>query len=186
VKYSSTRVRNLINYKTPLIIKKAITLPNTQIELYTLKLYKCMAKHLGRKWKAANCKILTLIYMRLPPDMHGDYLLPESSTADEALADDKRVRAATDDFNQRCYGEGATKKSELGIWQRVARLLATSKLSAQSSYAPSPSSLGNSNILKPHHAALSRQCAGPYADDEFESEEDEADDFFAVSSTYAQ
>mmetsp|Transcript_7734 Transcript_7734/g.12307 ORF Transcript_7734/g.12307 Transcript_7734/m.12307 type:complete len:128 (+) Transcript_7734:545-928(+) len=127
-----------------------------------------MAKHLGRKWKAANCKILTLIYMRLPPDMHGDYLLPESSTADEALADDKRVRAATDDFNQRCYGEGATKKSELGIWQRVARLLATSKLSAQSSYAPSPSSLG------------------PYADDEFESEEDEADDFFAVSSTYAQ
>lgn len=62
-----------------------------------------MGPFLGRKWKQGNGKILTRIYHVLPYDLHGDWLEPDTTHEDDAMLHDKRLRAATDEFNYRFY-----------------------------------------------------------------------------------
>ncbi|KAJ1478880.1 hypothetical protein T484DRAFT_1903800 [Baffinella frigidus] len=137
VKYSPLRVRSLVNYKTPVILRKPLALASPLIQHYTLKLYKCMANQLGRKWKAANCHILTAIFMRLSPTLEPDYLAPDSDSQEDAMAADMRVRDATDLFNQ-TYHPGleecgteeryAGADHNLSVHERVALLLEAAHL----------------------------------------------------------
>ena len=80
VKYAPQRVRSLVSYKTPVILRKALALPSAPVQYYALKLYKCMGRLLGRKWKAANTHVLTGIFMRLPPKLEPDFLSSEAQT----------------------------------------------------------------------------------------------------------
>jgi len=126
VKYSGVRIRTLVNLKAPLILRKPALLPNKILEKYSLKLFKSIGPFLGRKWKQNNGRILTRIFHTFPPDLHRDYLEPDTGSAEDDLHRDRRMRAATDEFNYRFFLMTSRNVAEKETPKdRVARLLAS-------------------------------------------------------------
>jgi hypothetical protein len=53
----------LVQYKSSTILRKALKLPQPHVRLYTLKLFKSQVPFCGRKWRQANMRIITAIYV---------------------------------------------------------------------------------------------------------------------------
>lgn len=102
-KYSRSRLRTLVTYKAPLILRKVMALPNAQVQRYCLALFKTLAPVLGRKWKALNTHLLTRIYLHLPPTLQPDYLAPDPSTPADLEEEEAEAARLTDEFNRNLY-----------------------------------------------------------------------------------
>jgi len=53
----------LVQYKSSTILRKALKVPQPTLRLYTLKLVKAQVPYCGRKWRQANMRIITAIYV---------------------------------------------------------------------------------------------------------------------------
>jgi len=96
---SRSRIRTLVSFKAPLVLRKVLEIKNEQVELLVLLLYKEIACMLGRKWKSANCHILSLIYKRIVPDLNGDYLSPDMASQQDVEQEDDMNRKNVGRFN---------------------------------------------------------------------------------------
>ncbi|EKX40215.1 hypothetical protein GUITHDRAFT_142938 [Guillardia theta CCMP2712] len=96
---SRSRIRTLVSFKAPLVLRKVLDIGNEQVELVVLRLYKEIACMLGRKWKSSNCRILSMIYKRIPPDLNGDYLAPDMVSQQDVEQEDDMNRKAVGRFN---------------------------------------------------------------------------------------
>ena len=95
----------LVQYKSSTILKKALKVPQRELRLYTLKLFKNQVPYCGRKWRQTNMRVITAVYLCCQPELRDDWLAGSDVDADveEALPLEQALRALTHWHNVKRY-----------------------------------------------------------------------------------
>jgi hypothetical protein len=91
----------LVQYKSAAYLKKALRVPQRELRLYTLKLFKNQVPYCGRKWRQGNMRVITAVYLHCRPELRDDWLLSADVDADVELAVpmEQSLRALTHYYN---------------------------------------------------------------------------------------
>ncbi|KAI9822226.1 MAG: Factor arrest protein 11 [Thelocarpon impressellum] len=97
----------LVQYKSSTILKKSLKVPQPQVRLYTLKLFKGQVPYCGRKWRQTNMRVITAVYLYCRPELREDWLAGSDVDAEveEALPLEQALRALTHWHNLKRYPE---------------------------------------------------------------------------------
>lgn len=97
----------LVQYKSSNILKKALKIPQHELRLYTLKLFKNQVPYCGRKWRQGNMRVITAVYLHCRPELRDDWLAGSDVDAEveEALPLEQALRALTHWHNVKRYPE---------------------------------------------------------------------------------
>ncbi|KAI1375144.1 N1221-domain-containing protein [Hypoxylon crocopeplum] len=97
----------LVQYKSSNIIRKSLKVPQNELRLYTLKLFKNQVPYCGRKWRQSNMRVITAIYLHCRPELRDPWLAGSDVDAEveEALPLEQALRSLTHWFNVRRYPE---------------------------------------------------------------------------------
>jgi hypothetical protein len=95
----------LVQYKSSNILKKALKIPQHELRLYTLKLFKNQVPYCGRKWRQGNMRVITAVYLLCRPELRDDWLAGSDVDAEveEALPLEQALRALTHWHNIKRY-----------------------------------------------------------------------------------
>ncbi|KAI1391038.1 N1221-domain-containing protein [Hypoxylon trugodes] len=104
-KNKSHRNLLLVQYKSSNIIRKSLKIPQNELRLYTLKLFKNQVPYCGRKWRQSNMRVITAIYLHCRPELRDEWLAGSDVDAEveEALPLEQALRSLTHWFNVRRY-----------------------------------------------------------------------------------
>ncbi|KAJ4306395.1 Factor arrest protein 11 [Collariella sp. IMI 366227] len=101
--------RNLlmVQYKSSNILRKALKVPQPELRLYTLKLFKNQVPYCGRKWRQSNMRVITAVYLHCRPELRDEWLAGSDVDAEveEALPLEQALRSLTHWFHLRRYPE---------------------------------------------------------------------------------
>jgi hypothetical protein len=105
----------LVQYKSSNILKKSLKVPQPELRLYTLKLFKNQVPYCGRKWRQGNMRVITAVYLHCRPELRDDWLAggDVDSEVEEALPLEQALRALTHWFNVRRYPESMGADTKL-------------------------------------------------------------------------
>jgi len=97
----------LVTYKSSGILRKSLKVPQTELRLYTLKLFKNQVPYCGRKWRQQNMRVITAVYLHCRPELRDEWLAGGDVDAevDAALPQEQALRSLTHWFNVRRYPE---------------------------------------------------------------------------------
>lgn len=99
--------RNLlmVQYKSSGILRKSLKVPQQELRLYTLKLFKSQVPYCGRKWRQANMRVITAVYLYCRPELRDEWLAGSDVDAEveESLPLEQALRSLTHWFNMRRY-----------------------------------------------------------------------------------
>ncbi|KAI9669840.1 MAG: Factor arrest protein 11 [Caeruleum heppii] len=97
----------LVQYKSSTILKKCLKVPQPELRLYTLKLFKDQVPYCGRKWRQTNMRVITAVYLHCRPELRDDWLAGSDVDAEvgEALPQEQALRALTHWHNLKQYPE---------------------------------------------------------------------------------
>jgi hypothetical protein len=100
-KHKAHRNLMLVQYKSAAYLKKALRVPQRELRLYTLKLFKNQVPYCGRKWRQGNMRVITAVYLHCRPELRDDWLLSADVDADVELAVpmEQSLRALTHYYN---------------------------------------------------------------------------------------
>ncbi|RYP72161.1 hypothetical protein DL771_004395 [Monosporascus sp. 5C6A] len=106
-KNKSHRNLLLVQYKSSNIIRKTLKIPQPELRLYTLKLFKNQVPYCGRKWRQSNMRVITAVYLHCRPELRDEWLAGSDVDADieEALPLEQALRSLTHWFNVRRHPE---------------------------------------------------------------------------------
>ncbi|KAI0011157.1 N1221-domain-containing protein [Xylariaceae sp. FL0662B] len=95
----------LVQYKSSNIIRKSLKIPQNELRLYTLKLFKNQVPYCGRKWRQSNMRVITAVYLHCRPELRDEWLAGSDVDAEveEALPLEQALRSLTHWFNVRRY-----------------------------------------------------------------------------------
>lgn len=95
----------LVQYKSSNILKKALKVPQPELRLYTLKLFKNQVPYCGRKWRQGNMRVITAVYLHCRPELRDDWLAGSDVDAEveESLPLEQALRALTHWHNIKRY-----------------------------------------------------------------------------------
>lgn len=95
----------LVQYKSSNILKKSLKVPQPELRLYTLKLFKNQVPYCGRKWRQGNMRVITAVYLHCRPELRDDWLAGSDVDAEveEALPLEQALRALTHWHNIKRY-----------------------------------------------------------------------------------
>lgn len=95
----------LVQYKSSNIIRKSLKVPQPELRLYTLKLFKNQVPYCGRKWRQSNMRVITAVYLHCRPELRDEWLAGSDVDAEveEALPLEQALRSLTHWFNVRRY-----------------------------------------------------------------------------------
>ncbi|GAW17319.1 hypothetical protein ANO14919_067750 [Xylariales sp. No.14919] len=95
----------LVQYKSSNIIRKSLKIPQNELRLYTLKLFKNQVPYCGRKWRQSNMRVITAVYLHCRPELRDEWLAGSDVDAEveEALPLEQALRSLTHWFNVRVY-----------------------------------------------------------------------------------
>jgi len=95
----------LITYKSANHLKKSLKVPQPELRLYTLKLFKNQVPYCGRKWRQSNMRVITAVYLHCRPELRDDWLCNTDVDADveQSVPLEQSLRALTHWFNLRNY-----------------------------------------------------------------------------------
>jgi hypothetical protein len=95
----------LVQYKSSNILKKSLKIPQPELRLYTLKLFKNQVPYCGRKWRQGNMRVITAVYLHCRPELRDDWLAGSDVDAEveEALPLEQALRALTHWHNIKHY-----------------------------------------------------------------------------------
>ncbi|KAF1811150.1 N1221-domain-containing protein [Eremomyces bilateralis CBS 781.70] len=103
----------LVSYKSSQFLRKSLKVPQPELRLYTLKLFKNQVPYCGRKWRQTNMRVITAVYLHCRPELRDDWLAGSDLDAevDQSLPLEQALRALTHWHNLRRYPEkmGATE-----------------------------------------------------------------------------
>ncbi|KAK4228214.1 hypothetical protein QBC38DRAFT_415069 [Podospora fimiseda] len=104
-KHKAHRNLLLVHYKSSNILRKALKVPQPELRLYTLKLFKNQVPYCGRKWRQSNMRVITAIYLHCRPELRDEWLAGSDIDAEveEALPLEQALRSLTHWFNFRQY-----------------------------------------------------------------------------------
>jgi hypothetical protein len=115
----------LITYKSANHLKKSLKVPQKELRLYTLKLFKNQVPYCGRKWRQGNMRVITAVYLHVRPDLRDDWLSGSDidGEVEQSIPMEQSLRALTHWHNLRRYPEqmGSKKgvlKEEQDFFQR--------------------------------------------------------------------
>ncbi|KAK4646327.1 Factor arrest protein 11 [Podospora bellae-mahoneyi] len=97
----------LVQYKSSPILRKTLKVPQQELRLYTLKLFKNQVPYCGRKWRQSNMRVITAVYLYCRPELRDEWLAGSDIDAEveEALPLEQALRSLTHWFNVRKYPE---------------------------------------------------------------------------------
>lgn len=95
----------LVQYKSSTILRKSLRVPQPELRLYTLKLFKNQVPYCGRKWRQSNMRVITAIYLHCRPELRDEWLAGSDIDAevDSALPLEQALRGLTHWLNARRY-----------------------------------------------------------------------------------
>jgi len=115
----SHRIWLLIQYKSSPILKRALKVQHSMLQLHILKLVKSQVPFCGRKWRQTNMKLITSIYLNCRPDLRDEWLTgSEVDDASDALAQEHALRHLVKFYNTRRYGPTASSNQHGQIHRR--------------------------------------------------------------------
>lgn len=97
----------LVNFKSSHYLARALRIPQPDLRLYTLKLYKGQVPFCGRKWRQGNMRVITAVYLYCWPELRDEWLYggDVERRVEEALPMEQSLRALTHWYNARRYPE---------------------------------------------------------------------------------
>ena len=97
----------LVTYKSSTILRKSLKIPQPDLRLYTLKLFKGQVPYCGRKWRQGNMRVITAVYLHCRPELRDEWLAGSDVDADvdAALPLEQALRSLTHWANLRRYPE---------------------------------------------------------------------------------
>ncbi|KAH6892122.1 hypothetical protein B0T10DRAFT_483065 [Thelonectria olida] len=95
----------LVQYKSSTILRKSLKVPQQELRLYTLKLFKNQVPYCGRKWRQSNMRVITAVYLHCRPELRDEWLAGSDVDAevDAALPLEQALRSLTHWLNVRRY-----------------------------------------------------------------------------------
>lgn len=95
----------LVQYKSSTILRKSLRIPQPELRLFTLKLFKNQVPYCGRKWRQGNMRVITAVYLHCRPELRDEWLAGSDIDAevDSALPLEQALRGLTHWFNVRRY-----------------------------------------------------------------------------------
>lgn len=107
-KNKSHRNLLLVSYKSSNILRKTLKVPQPELRLYTLKLFKNQVPYCGRKWRQGNMRVITAVYLHCRPELRDEWLAGSDVDAevDSAVPLEQALRGLTHWFNVRRYPDG--------------------------------------------------------------------------------
>ncbi|KAI0405211.1 hypothetical protein F4802DRAFT_563522 [Xylaria palmicola] len=116
----------LVQYKSSNILRKSLKIPQNELRLYTLKLFKNQVPYCGRKWRQSNMRVITAVYLHCRPELRDEWLAGSDVDAEveEALPLEQALRSLTHWFNVRMYPEkmapeiGAALRNQQDFFRR--------------------------------------------------------------------
>lgn len=104
-KNKSHRNLLLVQYKSSTILRKSLRVPQPELRLYTLKLFKNQVPYCGRKWRQSNMRVITAVYLHCRPELRDEWLAGSDVDAevDSALPLEQALRGLTHWLNVRKY-----------------------------------------------------------------------------------
>ncbi|RDW89121.1 putative HAM-2 [Coleophoma cylindrospora] len=95
----------LVQYKSSNILKKSLKIPQPELRIYTLKLFKNQVPYCGRKWRQGNMRVITAVYLHCRPELRDDWLAGSDVDAEveEALPLEQALRSLTHWHNVKRY-----------------------------------------------------------------------------------
>jgi len=104
-KHKAHRNLLLVHYKSSNILRKMLKVPQPELRLYTLKLFKNQVPYCGRKWRQGNMRVITAVYLHCRPELRDEWLAGSDVDAEveEALPLEQALRSLTHWFNVRRY-----------------------------------------------------------------------------------
>lgn len=73
-KRKAHRALLLTQYKSSTVLRKALKIPQSDLRLYTLKIFKSQVPYCGRKWRQSNMRVITAIYLHCRPELRDEWL----------------------------------------------------------------------------------------------------------------
>lgn len=106
-KHKAHRNLLLVQYKSSNPLRRVLKVPQHELRLYTLKLFKNQVPYCGRKWRQSNMRVITAVYLHCRPELRDEWLAGSDVDADveEALPLEQALRSLTHWFNLRRYPE---------------------------------------------------------------------------------
>ncbi|CAN8095320.1 unnamed protein product [Discula destructiva] len=99
--------RNLlmVQYKSSQVLRKNLKVPQNELRLYTLKLFKNQVPYCSRKWRQSNMRVITAVYLHCRPELRDEWLAgcDVDAEMEEALPLEQALRSLTHWFNVRRY-----------------------------------------------------------------------------------
>lgn len=104
-KHKAHRNLLMVQYKSSGILRKSLKVPQQELRLYTLKLFKNQVPYCGRKWRQSNMRVITAVYLHCRPELRDEWLAGSDVDAEveEALPLEQALRSLTHWFNMRRY-----------------------------------------------------------------------------------
>lgn len=95
----------LVTYKSANYLKRTLKVPQLELRLYTLKLFKNQVPYCGRKWRQSNMRVITAVYLHCRPELRDDWLSASDvdSDVEHSIAMEQALRALTHWYNLRHY-----------------------------------------------------------------------------------
>ncbi|KAF1923792.1 N1221-domain-containing protein [Didymella exigua CBS 183.55] len=97
----------LVSYKSSQFLRKSLKVPQPQLRLYTLKLFKNQVPYCGRKWRQSNMRVITAVYLHCRPELRDDWLAGSDVDAevDESVPLEQALRSLTHWYHLKRYPE---------------------------------------------------------------------------------
>ncbi|GAA5842352.1 hypothetical protein JCM9279_005355 [Rhodotorula babjevae] len=108
-KRKTHRVLLMVQYKSSAILKRILKVSHPTLQLYVLKVIKSQVPYCGRKWRQANMKVITAIYLHCRPDLRDEWLAGVDVDADveDSLPHEQALRSLVRFFNTKHYSNHA-------------------------------------------------------------------------------
>jgi hypothetical protein len=97
----------LVTYKSATYLKKSLKVPQKELRLYTLKLFKNQVPYCGRKWRQSNMRVITAVYLHCRPELRDDWLCNTDIDTDveQSVPMEQALRALTHWYNLKHYAK---------------------------------------------------------------------------------
>ncbi|KAF2085716.1 N1221-domain-containing protein, partial [Saccharata proteae CBS 121410] len=117
-KHKAHRNLMLVQYKSSQYLRKSLKIPQPELRLYTLKLFKNQVPYCGRKWRQSNMRVITAVYLHCRPELRDDWLAGSDVDADvdESVPLEQALRALTHWFNLKRYPDAMG--ADAGVLER--------------------------------------------------------------------
>ena len=95
----------LVTYKSATYLKKSLKVPQPELRLYTLKLFKNQVPYCGRKWRQSNMRVITAVYLHCRPELRDDWLCNTDvdNDVEQSVPMEQALRALTHWYNLKHY-----------------------------------------------------------------------------------